>query len=321
MTIEDKALRYGSGAALGSGLAGLALQGRLSPEQPYSPDEHAANQSFMEHAKTWTPRSDPREMIHDYATEGSRAAAASIGPVNVRSVMQARHDLPGSSDWNPSYEAHYRAFEHGPLSGYNMRAHEFQNEYGLTNKNNGMTVGDVLEGAQTGQMAGHPEYTPALQHLQHDVSQAGAAPRADIGDLHGRLLAHQQEIAGERGYGTDLSALNPTQQSAVLDDLNAHVQQHNPQDYVDKQVLDTLMGYDVPRAGEAYGHLAVGADMLGHGANVAHDAGQFMAAHPAELISGGAAGLLLPLLAARMHAAQASGRPKYAALDVLASRR
>jgi hypothetical protein len=296
----NRLLGLASGAALGGGLAGQLLQGRISPTAPYSPQDSETVKNFIDHTKTWKPDADPREMIHDYSEQGYPASNVTIAGKNLGDIVEMAHrHVPGMSAWDPSYGNHYDAFRTGPLSAYNVRAHEFQNEYGLKNKDTGMTIGDVLGGAQTGQMPGHPEYGTALLKLRSDISGAGIPPRADIGDLHGRILAHEQEIAKQHGFTPNIDQMTPDQQHQVLTELNPHLQQHSPRDYVDNQVFETLMGYDVPRAGSGYGWVGHGVEAVGHGANALHDAGQFAADHSGALMGGGAAGLALSLLNAR----------------------
>ena len=299
MNWPRNALGLASGAALGSGAAGMVLRGRMSPDAPYSPQDSDTVKEFIAHTKGWTPEADPREMIHDYSNIGHRASNVTVAGKNLGDIAELGHSAPSLSKWDSAYRNHYDQFEHGPLSAYNVRADEFQNMFGLKNKDTGMTLDDVLGGARTGQMPNHPEYTPALAKLHQDIDASGAQPRADFGDLHSRVLGHQQEIAQAHGFGSDLSKLTPDQQSQVLQELNPHLLGHNPQDYADNQLMETLMGYDVPRAGSAYGMVGHGVEAAGHTMNAAHDVGQFASDHAEALMGGGGAGLLLSLLNSR----------------------
>lgn len=253
-----------------------------------SPNEHAVMQGFRDAGNRWGTGTDPRQALHEYAQLGSAGTRIRIGPVGVRHFSRLFSMLPGNPSWDDSYERHYDEFQRGPMSGYLIRQHEFENEYKWTHKEGPQSnLGNVLSAVQKHGLDVTPEqaieatkdYLPKEWNAHPGaISAYGAGYRKMLDDIRphlgdgtgveikpdfsGRVRRAAEQFSAET-YGKNINQLAPDEQGQLHDAFNNYLKVKNPRLYAEKQIADFFVGLDVPRSGNTYALVAKPMNAIG----------------------------------------------------------
>lgn len=253
-----------------------------------SPNEHAVMQGFRDAGNRWGTGTDPRQALHEYAQLGSAGTRIRIGPVGVRHFSRVFSMLPGNPSWDSSMDLHYDEFQRGPMSGYLLRQHEFENDFkwkhkegdhsNLENvlsavKKHGMTVTPEQAIAETKdylpkEWNAHPAaisaygagYRNMLDEIKPHLTD-GAKVEVKP-DFSGRLRRSAEQFSAET-YGKNVNELSPAEQGELHDAFNTHLKVRNPKLFAEKQIADFFVGLDVPRSGNTYALVAKPMNAIG----------------------------------------------------------
>jgi xanthosine utilization system XapX-like protein len=253
-----------------------------------SPNEHAVMQGFRDAGNRWGSGTDPRQALHEYAQLGSAGTRIRIGPVGVRHFSRMFSMLPGNPSWDDSMERHYDEFQRGPMSGYLIRQHEFENEFKWKHKEGDhSSLENVLSAVKKHGLNVTPEqaiaetkgYLPKEWNAHPAaISSYGAGYRQMLDDIKphltdgakvevnpdfsGRLRRAAEQFSADT-YGKNINQLAPAEQAELHDAFNAHLKVKNPRLFAEKQIADFFVGLDVPRSGNTYALVAKPMNMVG----------------------------------------------------------
>lgn len=253
-----------------------------------SPNEHAVMQGFRDAGNRWGSGTDPRQALHEYAQLGSAGTRIRIGPVGVRHFSRAFSMLPGNPSWDDSMERHYDEFQRGPMSGYLIRQHEFENEFKWKHKEGDhSSLENILRAVKKHGLNVTPEqaieetkdYLPKEWNAHPAaISAYGAGYRRMLDDIKpymtdgttvevrpdfsGRIRRAAEEFAAQT-YGKNVNQLSPAEQAELHDAFNVHLKVKNPRLFAEKQIADFFVGLDVPRSGNTYALVAKPMNAIG----------------------------------------------------------
>ncbi len=218
------------------------------------PVDEAAFYDFSASVNRWQVRPDFRVVALDYTVRGSTAMRTRpllfIPARRIIMAMRSTPFLPKRFAVNPTSWSHYHDFSRGPLAAYlHLCGEQNVGMYlpmieDLGRKPGGPSDADLLGFLDSFKMdfpvTKDIGALRGLGDLLRDIEPSrGFTVRNNVGEL---LAPHIASIARDLELPSDLDALSPEAQQAILDRLDGYVRRHDPELWRAKQVSDFCAG-------------------------------------------------------------------------------